>query len=127
MIIHLGSTLLSTSSDLTRRLRAGRSTNVSLFDLAPRRVWLFSLQQLPKSSRSRYLAHSSGHSLCSTVPDITAEGRYPLRRHMESGLSSLSQRQKAYSGAIIRKTVAFSNTIQHIEQEGFKNRFFILL
>ena len=35
--------------------------------------------------------------------------------------------KKALFRAIIRKTVAFSNTIQHIEQEGFKNRFFILL
>ena len=86
MIIPLGSALLTTSSDLTRKLCMGHAFCASLFGLAPRRVWLFSLQRLVRTSRSRYRSHSLGHSLCSTVPQQTKflrlcllEGRYPLR------------------------------------------------
>ncbi len=103
MIIPLGSPLLTTSSDLTRKLCTGRAFCASLFGLAPRRVLLFSLQQLvlrppfrvARSSRSRYRGHCPGHSLCSTVPQpagfkaCSLEGRYPLRYPTESGLSSL--------------------------------------
>lgn len=42
----------------------------------------------PEISRSRNQDLSPGHSLCSTVPRLTAEGRYPLRCLAESGLSS---------------------------------------
>jgi hypothetical protein len=54
MIIPLGLSLLKASSDLTRELHASRALILAdsalLFDLAPRRVWLFSLQRLPQSS-----------------------------------------------------------------------------
>jgi len=42
----------------------------------------------PLTSRSRSKAQSPGHSLCSTVPAVAREGRYPLHHPMESGLSS---------------------------------------
>ena len=52
--IPLSTELLRASSDLTREPRTGRAletictaSNAPLFDLAPRRVWLFSLQRLP--------------------------------------------------------------------------------
>ncbi len=48
MIIPLGPPLLTASSDLTRKLCTGRAFCASLFGLAPRRVWLFSLQRLPR-------------------------------------------------------------------------------
>ncbi len=74
MTISLGATLLSPSSDLTRKLIVAQlrslRTYAPLFDLAPRRVWLFSLQQLARTSRSRYLGQCPGHSLCSTVPHL---------------------------------------------------------
>jgi hypothetical protein len=54
MIIPLGLSLLKASSDLTRELHASRVFTLTdgalLFDLAPRRVWLFSLQRLPQTS-----------------------------------------------------------------------------
>jgi len=95
MIIPLGMPSLTPSSDLTRKPPTGRGTSAPLFDLAPRRVWLFSLRRLPWPSRSRCQAQCPGHSLCSTVPCITAEGRYPLRYPMESGLSSPAKPRKA--------------------------------
>ena len=42
----------------------------------------------PESSRFRFQAQCPGHSLCSTVPHLAVEGRYPLRCLLESGLSS---------------------------------------
>ena len=74
MTISLGVTLLSPSSDLTRELIVAQLRPLRacapLFDLAPRRVWLFSLQRLVRTSRSRYPSHCPGHSLCSTVPHL---------------------------------------------------------
>lgn len=118
MIIPLGGPLQTPSSDLTRRLPTGRGTNASLFDLAPRRVWLFSLQQLPEASRSRSPAHSPGHSLCSTVPYVTVEGRYPLRYPLESGLSSPRGTSDGFntlrpSSGDHPQNRTFSNTLGH--------------
>ena len=66
--------MLSPSSDLTRELIVAQLRPLRacapLFDLAPRRVWLFSLQRLVRTSRSRYPSHCPGHSLCSTVPHL---------------------------------------------------------
>ena len=49
-----------------------------LFELAPRRVYLISLQQ----------AEAPVHPFCCTCPHLTVDGRYPLRCHMVPGLSS---------------------------------------
>jgi hypothetical protein len=112
MTIPLGLKLLSTSSDPTRKLCTGRAFYAPLFDLAPRRVWLFSLQRLHlfrellrilllaplrvdslpfPVCRSMPWTFSLFHcsSTWTTLRSSLLEGRYPLRYPMESGLSSL--------------------------------------
>lgn len=109
VVIPLGHELLPGSSDPTRKpttgYRLGSLTNpsVSLFDLAPRRVWLFSLQQLPSALPfpgvgsmlwTFFLFHCSSTSTKPLLASCLPEGRYPLRCHGESGLSSLGPKPK---------------------------------
>lgn len=69
----------------------------SRFDLAPRRACLFSLQRLemrhlfPKTLprfKVRPFGQSPVHPFCCAGPQLSLDGRYPLRCSVVSGLSS---------------------------------------
>ena len=81
--IHLGrrsppvSSTLPVSFEVALLLRPG-GLSANLFGLAPRRVYLISLQQI----------FIPVHSFCCTGPHLAVGGRYPLRCHVVSRPSS---------------------------------------
>lgn len=83
-IIPLGFALLQTSSDLTRRPRAGRPLSLktevpnalpSYLILLRAEFGCFHSGSSWMISRSRSSAQGPGPSLCSTVPTVSREGR----------------------------------------------------
>ena len=89
----------------------------SRFDLAPRRACLISLQQLEETSsssscqldESRLKSQSSVLPFCCAGPQLSLDGRYPLRCSLVSGLSStgLSQQRlslRTFPGGIYRRS-----------------------
>lgn len=87
-IIPLKPQLPETFSDPTRKLCADRTQTLSYLILLHVEFSCFHSSNSPESSRSHFQDQCSGHSLCSTGPHLAVDGRYPLRRPMESGLSS---------------------------------------
>lgn len=81
-------TVTSALKQSTRKFRAGRTQTFPYLILLRAEFGCFHSNNSLKSSRSHFSDHRLGHSLCSTVPHLTVEGRYPLRYPMESGLSS---------------------------------------
>ncbi len=82
-IILLGHELPHGSSTLP--VNSADRFSVHLHGLAPRRVYLVSLRtfSFPKAI----------HTFCCTCPRLTADGRYPLRYPVVSGLSSPLRRR----------------------------------
>ena len=70
-----------------------------LFGLAPRRVFLISLQQLPATTTAA--DRRPVHPFCGTIRRLAALGGYPIRRPMESGLSSPPKLATASEGGAI--------------------------
>lgn len=72
----------------TRKLRTGRAPLLSYLVLLRAEFGCFHSSSSLRVSHFQLKDQCPGHSLCSTVPHLTVEGRYPLRCHLESGLSS---------------------------------------